>query len=215
MAISNDPLFSRLQGKIGNLVIYQMYGKTVLRTKPSVKRKPAKGRLKESQNNFKFVMQTMKLARPFVIHGFREVANGRSAFHTALSANLIKYRLTDDKSYHKWLHLSEGNRAGTIDSSLQLTEDRKLMINWEAPEPNKPFSNNDRLMFFAICNTQPIIICELYTARRDQHLALIEMPINSKGLEFECFISFRSELPTSQLEPDLISDSKWIGNISL
>lgn len=215
MAISNDPLFNRLQGKIGNIVIYQMYGKTVLRAKPSVKRKPAKGLLKESQNNFKFVMQTMKSARLFVVHGFREVAIGRSAFHTALSVNLLRYRQTEDKSYHKWLQLSAGNRAGTIQSSVQLTEDRKLKIQWDAPEANKPFSNNDRMMFFAICNTQPITICELYTARRDQYQAMVGLPLESQGLEFECFISFRSELPTSNLDPELISDSKWIGNISL
>lgn len=215
MAISNDPLFGRLQGKIGNLVIYQMFGKTVLRSKPSIKRKPAKGRLKDSQNDFKIVMHTMKLAQGFVVHGFREVANGRSAFHTALSFNLKKYRTSEDKAYKNWLQLSSGKRAGADNPSIRLTDDHKLLITWSEPEANKPFSNNDRLMFFAICKTQPIVICELYTARRDQLRALLDLPMNSKGLEFDCFISFRSEIPNSNHDPDLISDSLWIGNISV
>lgn len=214
MASSNDPLFGRMKGGIGNIVVYQMFGKTVLRTKPNVKRKPASGRLKECQTDFKHVMHLMQLARTYIATGFHEVADGRSAFHTALSINLKRYKSSEDKALKDWLQLSSGKRAGAIGISLLQKGVNQIEISWKEAEPGKPASENDWVFFFAIERSSQKVCAELYVARRKHGRTFVQMPNVKAGELYDCFLTFKSDVATSRKQAELISDSIYACEIN-
>lgn len=215
MAMSSDPIFGAVKGKLNNLVIYQMYGKTIIRTRPAYKRKAATGKLKKSQDDFKVVMKTLRRVKVYLSFGFNEVASGRSAFHTALSQNLLRYREVEEKSPKEWLQVSAGNRAGALDWQLTQASEGEYMLLWGKEEPDKIFHATDQLMLVLLGREKLRLHQDLYTAKRSESQALIKVPSFMEADIYDCFVCFKSERLSTQKNPDLISNSFWVGEIDL
>lgn len=213
MASSNDHLFGSISGKLGNLVVYQMYGKTVIRTRPSVKRKPAMGKLKESQDDFKVVMEQMKKAQKLIRFGFSNAAKNRSAFHTALSTNLKRYRASTNKELRNWLLLSQGKMAQATGWELVKTTDDVLQIHWSRDEDEKPADTTDRLVLFLLGNLPTATYMEVLSAKRGDRQATINLPPQFTTGGYDCFTAFVPADLFINPKQASISDSLWAGEI--
>ncbi len=211
MAYTKEGFLGPFKGRIAKVVFYEMYGKMVARSLPSVKRKPAKGALKASQNDFARVMKIMQKVKPFVRLGFKDMAEGRSAFHTALSENLKRYRLAENQEDLKWLCLSKGERAGALDLTVN-TEGKVATVTWGEPEPRRPFAPNDQVMLQAINPATLDTNYNLQAATRIAGTATLTLPPTKEGEHMLVFISFMNATGnTDKKNLKNISDSQLVG----
>lgn len=193
------------KGRIAKVVFYEMNGKMVARSLPTVKRKPAKGALKASQNDFARVMKIMQKVKPFLRLGFNDMAEGRSAFHTALSENLKRYRLAENRDDLTWLCVSKGERAGALNVTVNI-EGKVATVNWGEPEPRRPFSLSDRVMLLAFNPATVDSNYNLQAATRAAGTAKLILPSAKKDENMLVFISFMNATE--------MGDKKNLKNIS-
>ncbi|MBW6499410.1 MAG: hypothetical protein K0B09_13550 [Bacteroidales bacterium] len=193
MAYAKQGLLGEFKGRLGNTVIYEVYGKTRIRLKPSVKPPPATGAKKQAQEDFKLVMSLMQATKAFVRIGFYDQAEGRSAFHEGLSFNLNSYRQAENKDIGAWLQLSNGQRAGAQNLAIQ-REGKKAIVSWGAPEPGKVAAGDDAVLLLALntCNFDCNWVLSKY--QRSQQQAEIILPPLKEDEECLVFVAFRKQL---------------------
>ncbi|MEE4177571.1 MAG: DUF6266 family protein [Bacteroides sp.] len=210
MAFTQEGLLGKFSGKLGNLVIYQMNGKIVMRAKPGKRTKPAGGRQKETQTNFARVMGILQPLKSFVKMGFNDLAGGTYVFHKAISENLKRYYDAPDPNDLRWLLLSKGERAGALDLVLEMGEGQAT-VRWGAHEAGKPFDEDDRVMLLAI-NTTSLEFTENPSAgKRSQGQASIALPPVKPGEQVLVFISFMDVAGRLLgCDPKNISDSQLL-----
>lgn len=196
MAYAKLGLLGEFKGRLGNTVIYEVYGKTRIRLKPSVKPPPATGAKKQAQEDFKRVMGIMQATKAFVRIGFFDEAEGRSAFHEGLSHNLKRLRESEDKNEANWLQLSTGKRASALEVSMEI-EGKQCTIRWGQPEADKPWSDQDTVMLLAL-NTASLAATMATKAQRGNHQAAIQLPPAGSGEEVLVFVAFRKQYPTKK-----------------
>jgi len=211
MAFTKEGFLGHFSGKLGNTVVYEMYGKTVIRSKPAYKRRPAKGALKQAQTDFSRVMKIMQAVRSVIRLGFRDVAEGRSAFHTAMSLNLVNYRSAENPEDLRWLVVSQGDRAGAQDLAMEV-QDKNANITWGDPEPGKPYKMNDQVLLLAINNMTLQTTDKVQAARRSEKRAEIALPAAKEGENILVFIAFHNPLEAvSKKSPKNFSKSLLVG----
>jgi hypothetical protein len=210
MAFSQEGLLGDFSGRIGNLVVYKLKGKTVIRSMPAVKRGPARGRLKETQEGFSRVMTVLRGMKAFVKMGFHDFAGGDYVFQKALSENLKRYHAAGGPAGLDWLLLSAGERAGAQQLSLELNE-TTATIKWGEPEPEKPWGDDDTVMALALNTTSLESTFKTSVARRSQGQATLPLPPKKEGEQIRVFVAFMN-MEGRMLKPSLknISDSQWV-----
>ena len=195
MGYSKDGILGDFRGRVGNLVMYQMHGKTVVRIRPAGRSGKPSPALKAAQGDFARVMGVMRKMKWFVRTGFYFVAEGRSPFHQALSENLLRYRAAEEKDDLKWLLLSRGTRAGALDAACSIG-DEYVDISWGAPEEGKPWADDDQAMVVATNNTTLLMAGSLSAGPRSNGHARVRRPPTGAGEEVRVFLAFRCALPT-------------------
>ena len=210
MANTVDPLFGHLRGRIGNVVVYRMNGKMVVRSRPSVKRKPATGKLKQSQEACGAVMAKMSAVRMLVNFGFDAVAVNRPAFHAAVSENLNRYRPVPDKDQRHWLLLSRGTRAQAAGWSCALSGNH-LQVSWGANQATGAAHDSDRLVVFLVQPHGKEALMLPFVARRSDRQASVTLPAAFSSSHCDCFAAFYTHEIAPKKHPSVISDSLWAG----
>ncbi len=210
MASTVDPLFGHLRGRIGNVVVYRMNGKMVVRSRPSVKRKPATGKLKQSQDVFRTVMAKMSSVRMLVNFGFDAVAVNRPAFHAAVSENLNRYRSVPDKDQRHWLLLSHGSRAQATGWACGLSGNY-LQLSWGENQASGAAHDSDRLVVFLVQKHGQEALMLPFVARRSDRQAMIELPDTYRNGGCDCFAAFYTHEAAPKKHASVISDSVWAG----
>lgn len=210
MAFTEEGMLGKFTGRLGNLVFYEMNGKIVMRTKPGKRKKPAKGRQKETQNNFARVMGIIQPMKTFVKIGFNDLAGGKFVFHKANSENLKRFYKADNPDDLRWLLLSKGERAGAQDLALEMGVGQAT-VRWGEPEAGKPFDPTDRVMLLALNTTTLESTENTNAATRSQGQAGIALPPAKAGEKVLVSISFM-DLAGSLLtcDPKNISTSQLL-----
>lgn len=210
MAYTEEGFLGDFHGRLGNLVVYKLKGKTVIRTLPSKKRGPAKGRLKASQSRFSQIMNVLKGIQSYVKTGFYDVSDGAYVFQRALAANIECYMASEDPADYHWLLLSKGERAGAQDLALEMGEGQAT-VRWGEPEAGKPFDPTDRVMLLALNTTTLESTENTNAAIRNQGQAGIALPPAKAGEKVLVSISFM-DLAGSLLtcDPKNISTSQLL-----
>jgi hypothetical protein len=208
MAFTQEGLFGKFTGRIGNLVVFQRNGQTVVRTLTTHKMPPATGVKKQAQENFSRVMKLMQALKPFINRGFRDVAGEKSAYHTALSANLKRLREAADPSGLAWLLTSSGIRAGAQQPELQVTTGQAT-VTWDAPTPGLPCSDDDYVMLVAINGTTLETTTPATTVTRARKQATLNLSSATAGQQVYVFLSFFDPL-SGRLNVRNISQSQML-----
>lgn len=210
MAFTEEGLLGDFHGRLGNVVVYKLKGKTVMRTLPTQKRGPAKGKLKVSQGRFAQVMRAMKAVKPFIQTGFNDFSDGSYVFQRALSENLHCYLESGNPSDLRWLLLSKGERAGALDLSLEMGAGQAT-LRWGEPQPGKPAAKDDSVMLLALNTTTLESTEDTRAALRQDGQASLALPPVKAGEEILVFIAFM-DLAGSLIRRDLknISESQRV-----
>ncbi len=213
MARSESGLFSDFTGRIGNMVVYKLNGKMVVRSLPAAPVKPPTAMQQQARTGFAHVMQYMQALKPVVSTGFRETARGRSAFHAALSANLKAWREAGRPAGAGWLILSHGTRAGANDLHLENSAGSRFRITWGDPPADKPHSAGDRAYVVAVSNSGPAPVYTLNrSSRRQDHEAIIAPAGTVPGDHLGFYIFFLDEQGAlRKKDPRNVSRSSFVG----
>ncbi|MBU1367894.1 MAG: hypothetical protein KJ578_00270 [Bacteroidetes bacterium] len=213
MAGSGDAFMGRLSGRIGNLVVYQMVGKTVVRIRPAYRNKKATGKLKASQDDFKEVVAVLSKCRNLLLMGFAAQAVNRSAWNAALSANLKNYRETENKNLANWLQLCKDVRDEASDWQLAQTQDGQLRLSWKQLPPQMSRLNDKLIVFIVPENSENQALIEISSAQRRHEHAVVEVDI-ARIDNAEVFAAFINADYNGNLKPEGISNNTWVGRLS-
>jgi len=133
-------------GLTGGLVLYERNGLQVMRAR-SHSRKDTSPLLGQCRTDFAYIMKLVRKMKKLTDIGFRDCHPVRSAYHSALSANLYNYRAAADKADRttdlSWFQLSAGRLSNAAIVNANLLPDGTLEITWQGTEPGKRSHKND------------------------------------------------------------------------
>lgn len=133
MGTLKNGILGGFSGRLGNVVVYEMHGKTVVRSLPSVKQKKATGKRKQYQDDFRYVMKWMQVLKPMIDKCWLVESPQKSSFKQAFSFNLKRYREVERPETYEWLQVSQGTYPGLEDLSFTALENR-FRISWQIPK---------------------------------------------------------------------------------
>ncbi|NCC73587.1 MAG: hypothetical protein EOM06_09330 [Sphingobacteriia bacterium] len=213
MAPSKNGFFGDFTGRVGNIIVYKMNGKTVMRARPSRVKKNPTALQQQSRNDFAHVLKYMQTLKKTINTGFQDVSTDRSAFHTAMSGNLRAYLESGRLAGSEWLIVSKGKRAGAKEVQIEATGGNSFKITWGTPEAGKKWSDHDRVNLVTVKTTGTKIYSTLNrTALRMNGETVIEVNDVATGDEIHFFIFFDdADGSLHRHHPQNVSDSIWIG----
>jgi hypothetical protein len=208
MAILKNGPLGNLSGKVGNVVIYTMNGKMVMRSLPTKKRAKATGKQKASQELFTQVMKPIRLAKDFVKFGFAG-HKGHSPYHAALSINIKRMVDAGGFSFGQLL-FSSGKLAGPLNPMFNLNGNL-LQLSWEGSEPDKKSNLEDQVMIVVINVSRDLVEYKFYAGKRKASFAQIEIYGAQKGDQLEIYMTFLDQ--TSWIKDfHPVADSCYLGS---
>jgi hypothetical protein len=172
MAFTQEGLFGKFSGRLGSLVVYQLKGKTVVRTRPAQWTAKPSQQQQQARNYFSQVIKIIQAIRPYIDITFGSVSE-QSAFRNAQSVNLKRIAQAVDPSFLSWLLPSSGTRAGAADVQSQVDK-KTITITWDDPLAG-PYQNDDKALILAI-NMQTLEIIINQQASRGDRKAVAELP---------------------------------------
>lgn len=210
MAYSKEGVLGNFTGRLGNLVVYQMNGKTVVRQMPVRKKGIVSPHLKEAQGHFSKIMSVMQATKPFIKRGFNDLAEGKFVFQRALSENLKLFKEAGNPDNLEWLQLSWGERAGAKDLAVSVVGN-EATISWGEAEEGKPSAKDDAVMLLAINETTLETTDNWKAGNRSKGQASLRLPKIGAGQQVLVFIAFL-DLAASATKRDLknISTSQML-----
>lgn len=129
MAILKNGLFSGFSGRLGDVVVYELNGQTVVRSMPRKKYKKATGKRKQYQDDFRYLMQWMQLIKPMLDICWEKEEVNKKAFQTAFSFHLKKYRNLNRPIHFDWIQFSKSEEDGILPNGQKLEKD-SYKISW-------------------------------------------------------------------------------------
>jgi hypothetical protein len=206
MARSNG-LFGEFSGKIGNLVSYQLRGKTVVRRIGKSNKPPTLAQLAVRQR-VAIVTKFLRSALPVINVGFEfEVAGTTKHQHNAAVSVNVKCATQGEYpninlDYSKVV-VSMGALAPAVAPTAVLTGSL-LTLTWAADADMDWGFKNDRALLLVYCPELDKAVYVLSGARRSTGHNEIELPVNFVGKELHCYVAFKSS------DGKMVSDSVWI-----
>jgi hypothetical protein len=164
MARLNHPFLGQLSGKLGNLVIYQLNGKTVVREKPQWKKSYQATALQRLyQQKFKLATAALRPLLKVLDTGYGEyVTSTRKGFHLALSQTLKSAMLetqgTVGVNYESIL-ISSGVVSPVLHLQTSWVGTRELSLHWES-QGNQGNAKDSDLSWIVVYNPDQGIVEE-------------------------------------------------------
>ncbi|MBN2615246.1 MAG: hypothetical protein JXR71_06090 [Bacteroidales bacterium] len=215
MARSDASILGDFTGRIGNIIVYKLNGKTVMRIRPNTTKRKPTPRQKQSRDDFTLVMRYMGSLKRVINTGFYDVTEGRFAYHSALSTNLKAYKAAGRPEGAEWLKLSEGNRAGAEDLQLEVLENNKFRISWGKPTAGAYENHDDRVFVVALNNSGDrwYRYTEQQNNLRSQGETLMELNFaTAPGDEIYFFLFFQDvDGSLRRKDPKNVSASQFVG----
>ncbi|MDR6785397.1 hypothetical protein ABIE26_004107 [Pedobacter africanus] len=200
-------LFEGFNGKLGNLVSYNLKGKQVIRKIGRTTKAPTTAQL-AVQQKLTLTNAFLKSILPFINVGFAlEVAGTDKNPHNAATAYNIKHALQGEYpnmslDYSKAL-VSMGGLQPAIAAAVHLTGSL-LTFTWLV-DPNMDWGiKNDRAMLLVYCPELAKATYFFSGARRSKGTDVMGLPPEYAGKELHCYIAFKSS------DGKRISDSIWV-----
>lgn len=156
MARLNHPFLGQISGKLGNLVIYQLNGKTVVREKPQWKKSYQPTALQRLyQQKFKLATTALRPLNKVLDTGYGEfVSPTRKGFHLALSQTLksaINEAQGNVSVNYESILISSGFVSPVLNLQNEWIGARKLRLYWES-QGNQGNSKDSDLSWIVVYN---------------------------------------------------------------
>lgn len=211
MGSLNNGLFGGFSGRVGNLVGYMLYGKSVVRTighssKPLTPARMANCERMTVVNNF------LKADLDFIRIGFREEVLGTNKnFYNAAVAYNKRYAIQGEypnisMDYSKAM-LSKGDLL-KADQPTVLETAAGIEFNWEVPADLGNEHKYDRAMLIVYFPDKGVSRSMLSGARRQEGKDTLMISSYLAGQRLEAYISFIS------MDGTRVSDSVYVGALN-
>ena len=197
------------QGRVGNVIMYEMYGKTYLRSRPviykdkkSEKQLAQRQRLKLAQNLVRYLNDLVRIT-------MKDISTGRSTYHTAVSMNLkeaIEGNYPDQYINPEKVILSKG--ALTLPNSVSLKKtDEGILLEWSIENQSEGFNHPSDNLIWCMKDIDSFVYADyqVTTTKRHQRNTLLPVPDSQRPVEL--WIMFRSADEMN------ISNTRWVGTI--
>ncbi|MBB5439395.1 hypothetical protein HDC92_003088 [Pedobacter sp. AK017] len=207
MATSNG-ISGEFKGKLGNLVSYQLKGKTVIRHIGKSNKKPSAAQLATRQK-MATIIKFLQPAVPFVNVGFELEVQGtdKNPHNAAVSYNVknaLQGQYPDITLDYSKVLLSKGTLEPAILPEATFTG-TLLEITWQVASDMDWGIKNDRTMLFIYCPELDKAVYVLSGTRRSTGKDEIELPLSFVGKGLQVYIAFKAVNRKS------VSDSRWVG----
>ncbi|WP_010662917.1 DUF6266 family protein [Marinilabilia salmonicolor] len=197
------------QGRIGNVIMYEMYGKTYLRSRPviykdkkSEKQLAQRQRLKLAQNLVRYLNDLVRIT-------MKDISTGRSTYHSAVSLNLkeaIEGNYPDQYINPEKVVLSKGDLTLPNSVSLKKT-DEGILLEWSIENQSEGFNHPSDNLIWCMKDIESFVYADyqVTTIKRHQGKTLLHVPDSQRPVEL--WIMFRSADEMN------LSNTRWVGTI--
>jgi hypothetical protein len=197
------------QGRVGNVIMYEMYGKTYLRSRPAgYKDKKSEKQLAQRQR-LKLAQSLVRDLNHLVRITMKDISTGRSTYHTAVSMNLkeaIEGNYPDQYIDPEKVILSKGDL--TLPNSVSLKKnDEGILLEWSTENQSEGFNHPSDNLIWCMKDLESFVYADyqVTTIKRHQGKTLLPVPHSQKPVEL--WIMFRSSGEMN------ISNTRWVGTI--
>lgn len=215
MAIGKSPLLENLSGKIGNLIIYQMNGKTVIRQKPDPTKKRKLSPLQlYYQRSFRVCQEFIRPLKRELDFGYQEFFDlGKRGFQLAMSwalKNALENQGNDPVLNPEKIKISRGDLTGCDGASVIRNSATQLQINWVNNSWSGSARETDRVFLVAYHRESEKVISKAEGAFRESGSEILDLPwINPLIGEVHVFVAF-SQKKSKGL---IFSESQYLGRV--
>lgn len=201
-----------VSGKVGNVIGGSWKGIDYLRIKPSSVANPRTEGQVTQRNKFTAVLEFLQPSRDFIRVGFKNYANGMTAFNYAMSITLANAVTGDGLSaavdYAAAL-LSRGSLNGALNPSVSSIESGVATINWTDNSGGSNALATDKSLLLIY---NPAKKSSIYTLEGDVRTAgtqSLTIPDSFIGDEVHVYMSFVST------DGKLVSNSTYLGAVTV
>ena len=193
MGIANSGLFGGQTGKIGDLVFYELNGKTVVRSIGKSQKPPTENQ-QRAKTDMKIVSATIKTLRPFIELGFSTMI-GKTGMNTHNLAvqynikNIIKGTYPNQEIAYDKLLVSKGVLKPAQNCVVTQTADT-LQFSWDTNSQMPWPESTDQVMMMAYFPASKKIAYALYGNSRLSGNDVLVIPDSLRGEYMETYVSF-------------------------
>ena len=215
MARSNTSSINSLSGLIGNSVVYEIFGKMVVRSRPRPSKVPDSDKRKLNQDKFRQTQLLMHSMLPFIRIGFWGYTENRTAFQEAMSVNLgqdIFQRGGPGTDYSQCI-LSKGELPGTGQVQAQWEGPDTIGVSWSG-SCGSPGTPNDQVMLLFHFPTHNESVIQLEAGVRKDGSVSIAIPAHLVDENPEAYIALLNPgLMAMGKRKQGLSTSQYIGKV--
>lgn len=197
------------QGRVGNVIMYEMYGKTYLRSRPSgYKDKKSEKQLAQRQR-LKLAQNLVRDLNLLIRITMQEMSTGRSTYHTAVSMNLKEAIEGDYPNQYvnaEKVILSKGNLTLPDSESFKKT-DEGILLEWSTENQQAGFNKPSDNLIWCMKDLETFTYNDYQITTIKRHLGKALLPVPQSRKPVELWIMFRGADEMN------ISDTKWVGTI--
>lgn len=171
MAHLKNGILNAGSGRIGSVILYNMYGKSYMRSMPTTYRDQKSPLQLQQRMKMQLITQFMRPFGDLFKITYASEAIGKSAYHAAKSC-LLKNGIQGEYPHLELdktrLLISKGNLETTDQATAQLS-DRTLDVKWDTNQPNEHKGQHHQILMVA-ANDQCCDIAFINATRRDGQL---------------------------------------------
>lgn len=216
MARITNSLLEGISGSLGNLVFYQVGGKTYSRSKPGKQSKATKAKTsftkRQSQSVNKQTHDFLKRITHILRFGYQNYSDGaRRPYHAAVSyTSKNSFRFEGDKKVLdiSLVKVSRGSLLGPQDPKVQRVEGG-IEFSWTDNSWQSAAKPSDQVFVFLLSEQEIGMNWEFLGSRREMGSHILMTP--SKDSIWHAWISFSQENPWTKKRD--LSDSVYLGKV--
>lgn len=186
MGIIQSSMLGRITGSMGNLVFYQLNGKTVVRQKPGPRKKPASERQLYQQKAFSIGQKFVTPLRDALNFTLKKKGSSFESGTNRTLSWLIKNAIVPEEKapvlYPERVKISKGWLVG-MDNPLAAREGASIKITWQANAWQGSAREEDRLFVIAYAPESKRVYTVYEGAYRKSGDQLIELPWSDPELD--------------------------------
>lgn len=209
MAQIKEGLTGSGKGMIGNLIMYEMFGKTYLRSRPSsYKDRKSTGQLIQRQK----MTLTHNLVRhlsPLLRITMKDISHGRSPYHTAVSLNMkeaIDGNYPDQHINPQKVVLSKGDLTAPASANAKRTEDG-ILLKWSTDNHSEGTNSSSDKLIWCMKDLENTNFSDFEITAVNRGDGKYLLPKQRRQQNGHIWIMFRSA------DEMKISDTKWVGDL--
>jgi hypothetical protein len=197
------------KGSVGNVIMYEMYGKTYLRSRPAkYKDKKSEKQLAQRQR-LSLAQDLVRAIKELVRITFKDAAVGRSAYHSAVSLNLKEAiggaypnQFVDPHN----VILSHGDLTAPQKVNAKKTEEG-ILLEWTTDNLSEGFNQPSDNLIWCMKDLERFGFSDFQITTVKRHQGNVLLPAPKTTNPVELWIIFRSADETK------ISNTRWVGQI--